>query len=37
LGRYILPLEIFDSLENIKPAVGNEIQSTDALLELQVK
>ena len=37
LGRYILPPEIFDLLENINPGVGNEIQLTDALLELQVK
>jgi UTP--glucose-1-phosphate uridylyltransferase len=37
LGRYILPPEIFESLENITPGVGNEIQLTDALLKLQVK
>ena len=37
LGRYILPPEVFDLLENINPGVGNEIQLTDALLELQVK
>jgi UTP--glucose-1-phosphate uridylyltransferase len=37
LGRYILPPEVFDFLENIDPGVGNEIQLTDALLELQVK
>jgi len=36
-GRYILPPEIFDMLENISPGVGNEIQLTDALLKLQVK
>lgn len=37
LGRYILPPEIFESLENIRPGVGNEIQLTDALLSLKVK
>ena len=37
LGRYILPPEIFDLLENTIPGVGNEIQLTDALLMLQVK
>ena len=37
LGRYILPPEIFELLENITPGVDNEIQLTDALLKLQVK
>ena len=36
LGRYILPPEIFKMLENTKPGVGNEIQLTDALSELQI-
>lgn len=31
LGRYILPPEIFDILENTKPGAGNEIQLTDAI------
>ena len=31
LGRYILPPDIFDILENTKPGVGNEVQLTDAL------
>ena len=37
LGWCILPSEVFDILENITPGVGNEIQLTDALLELQVQ
>ncbi|MDB2564323.1 sugar phosphate nucleotidyltransferase, partial [Amylibacter sp.] len=31
LGRYILPPNSLDLLENIKPGVGGEIQLTDAL------
>ncbi|MBS5983990.1 MAG: UTP--glucose-1-phosphate uridylyltransferase GalU [Clostridium butyricum] len=34
LGRYIVTLKIFDILDNTKPGKGNEIQLTDALLEL---
>ena len=34
LGRYILPPEILDLLENTSPGVGGEIQLTDALDEL---
>ena len=34
LGRYIVTPKIFDILENTKPGKGNEIQLTDALLEL---
>jgi len=30
-GRYVLPPEIFDCLERIKPGAGGEIQLTDAL------
>lgn len=30
-GRYVLPPEIFDYLERIKPGAGGEIQLTDAL------
>jgi UTP--glucose-1-phosphate uridylyltransferase len=37
LGRYILPAKLLDMLENINPGVGNEIQLTDALSELQAK
>ena len=37
LGRYILPPEVFNLLENTNPGVGNEIQLTDALSELLVK
>lgn len=33
-GRYILQPEIFDILSKQKPGVGNEIQLTDAMLEL---
>jgi len=33
-GRCILPPEIFDILENIKPGAGGEIQLTDAMREL---
>ncbi len=31
IGRYILPVSIFDILETVKPGVGGEIQLTDAL------
>ena len=34
LGRYIVTPKIFDILDNTKPGNGNEIQLTDALLEL---
>ena len=34
LGRYIVTPKIFDILDNTKPGKGNEIQLTDALLEL---
>ena len=34
LGRYIIEPEIFSILENTPPGKGNEIQLTDALLEL---
>ncbi len=34
IGRYVLKPEIFDVLETTKPGKGNEIQLTDALLEL---
>jgi UTP--glucose-1-phosphate uridylyltransferase len=30
-GRYVLPPEIFDYLENTKPGAGGEIQLTDGL------
>jgi UTP--glucose-1-phosphate uridylyltransferase len=33
-GRYVLPPEIFDYLENTKPGSGGEIQLTDALQAL---
>ncbi|HXN22156.1 MAG TPA: UTP--glucose-1-phosphate uridylyltransferase GalU [Candidatus Dormibacteraeota bacterium] len=33
-GRYVLPAEIFDCLEQTKPGAGGEIQLTDALLAL---
>ena len=36
-GRYILPPQIFDLLDNIKPGVGGEIQLTDALYALLAK
>jgi UTP--glucose-1-phosphate uridylyltransferase len=31
VGRYILPYEIFDFIDRLKPKKGNEIQLTDAL------
>jgi UTP--glucose-1-phosphate uridylyltransferase len=34
IGRYVLPPEIFEILENVKPGVGGEIQLTDALAVL---
>ena len=34
LGRYIVTPRIFDILDNTRPGKGNEIQLTDALLEL---
>jgi UTP--glucose-1-phosphate uridylyltransferase len=33
-GRYVLPPEIFDYLENTSPGSGGEIQLTDALRQL---
>jgi UTP--glucose-1-phosphate uridylyltransferase len=33
-GRYVLPSEIFDYLEQTKPGAGGEIQLTDALRAL---
>jgi UTP--glucose-1-phosphate uridylyltransferase len=33
-GRYVLPPEIFECLENAKPGAGGEIQLTDALRTL---
>lgn len=33
-GRYVLPPEIFDYLEDTKPGAGGEIQLTDALCRL---
>ncbi len=37
VGRYILPPEIFEILENTKPNKNGEIQLTDALLKLGQK
>jgi UTP--glucose-1-phosphate uridylyltransferase len=34
IGRYVLPPEIFDLLDETRPGKGNEIQLTDALNEL---
>ncbi len=34
IGRYILLPEIFDHLQNQKPAAGNEIQLTDAMAQM---
>lgn len=34
LGRYIVTPKIFDILDNTKPGKGNEIQLTDALMQL---
>ncbi len=34
VGRYVLKPEIFNYLENTKPGKGNEIQLTDAIIEL---
>jgi UTP--glucose-1-phosphate uridylyltransferase len=34
IGRYVLTPEIFDSIENIEPGSGGEIQLTDALKHL---
>ncbi|MDR2067476.1 MAG: UTP--glucose-1-phosphate uridylyltransferase [Holosporaceae bacterium] len=34
VGRYLLSPKVFDVLANLKPGVGNEIQLTDALLEM---
>lgn len=36
-GRYVLPPEVFDYLENAKPGAGREIQLTDALRVLAEK
>ncbi|EAU52274.1 UTP--glucose-1-phosphate uridylyltransferase (UDP-glucose pyrophosphorylase) (UDPGP) [alpha proteobacterium HTCC2255] len=37
LGRYILPPQLFNFLEDINPGVGGEIQLTDALFKLLTK
>jgi UTP--glucose-1-phosphate uridylyltransferase len=37
IGRYILTPDIFDILKDTKPSQGDEIQLTDALLELAKK
>ncbi len=37
IGRYILPPDIFDILENLPPGKGNEIQLTDAIKILNKK
>ena len=34
IGRYVLPPQIFDLLDETEPGKGNEIQLTDALTEL---
>jgi UTP--glucose-1-phosphate uridylyltransferase len=34
IGRYILTSDIFDTLEDVKPGKGGEIQLTDALFDL---
>jgi UTP--glucose-1-phosphate uridylyltransferase len=34
IGRYVLPPDIFDILEKVKPGAGGEIQLTDALAVL---
>jgi UTP--glucose-1-phosphate uridylyltransferase len=34
IGRYVLPPEVFEVLEQVKPGVGGEIQLTDALAVL---
>jgi UTP--glucose-1-phosphate uridylyltransferase len=34
IGRYMLPPDIFDILEKVKPGAGGEIQLTDALAVL---
>ncbi len=34
VGRYVLPAEIWNLLENTQPGAGNEIQLTDAIDEL---
>jgi UTP--glucose-1-phosphate uridylyltransferase len=36
-GRYVLPPEIFDALEETEPGVGDEIQLTDAIKALAGK
>src|SRR5260370_415480 len=34
IGRYVLPPDVFDILEKVKPGAGGEIQLTDALAVL---
>jgi UTP--glucose-1-phosphate uridylyltransferase len=34
IGRYVLPPDIFDILEKVRPGAGGEIQLTDALAVL---
>ena len=37
IGRYILPLEIFDEIKKLKPGQGKEIHITDAIRNLIYK
>jgi UTP--glucose-1-phosphate uridylyltransferase len=37
IGRYVLPPSIFDSLEEIEPGSGGELQLTDAIRKLMEK
>ena len=34
IGRYVLPADVFNLLERVKPGAGGEIQLTDALDQL---
>ena len=37
IGRYILPVNIFDEIKNLKPSQGGEIHITDAIRNLILK
>ena len=37
IGRYILPINIFDEIKNLKPGQGGEIHITDAIRNLILK
>ena len=37
IGRYVLPIKIFNEIKNLKPGQGGEIHITDAIRNLIIK